>query len=95
MILSFTGNFSVSYSIRMYEWQTKQNELESNDNGLFNIQGTTTKMSPACTQYHHDSPPSVDATSVILVSDFASELGLEVVNFLLDANLTRHLKENV
>lgn len=79
----------------MHEWQTKQNELESNDNGLFNIQGTTTKMSPACTQYHHDSPPSVDATSVILVSDFASELGLEVVNFLLDANLTRHLKENV
>ena len=55
----------------------------------------STKMSPACTQYHHDSPPSVDATSVILVSDFASEPGLEVVNFLLDTNLTRHSKENV
>ena len=69
----------------MHEWRKKQNELESNDKA----------SSIYRDQYHHDSPPSVDATSVILVSDFASELGLEVVNFLLDTDLTRKLNENV
>ena len=95
MILSFTGNFS-SFIFNKDERVADETKWTREQwQGLFNIQGTTTKMSPAWTQYHHDSPPSVDATSVILVSDFASELGLEVVNFLLDANLTRHLKENV